>query len=132
MGTQANRGLPDFRQARHPTRVYSGVHEDTEPVIHVFDSSLPESESNPRRLLPDASRGVQDYCDHFSWGTVDAGASQLAVALLLNVSEDMATASKWHQQFLHKYVRQLPATWTVPELDIALWLHCFENAPPDA
>lgn len=131
MALQSNRGLPDFRQARHPSRVYSGTHEDGESVVWVFDSSLPQDEHNPRRLLPDSSRRVKDYCERFGWGAVDPGATQLAIALLLDVSGETSAALRWYKHFVQTYVRNLPATWTVPELDIALWLHCFDNARRD-
>lgn len=132
MSQQSSPGLPDFRQARHPSRVYSGTHENGEPVVRVFDSSLPQDEHNPRRLLPDSSRDVQDYCDRFNWGTADQGATQLAIALLLDVSGEPSVTLRWHEHFVQTYVRNLPLTWTVPELDIALCLYCFDNARPDA
>jgi hypothetical protein len=57
---------------------------------------------------------------------------QLAIALLHDVSGDADTALRWYERFAETYVRELPATWTVPELDIALWLYCFQNARPGA
>ena len=120
--------LPDFREARHPSRVYTGSREGERCVVTVFDSALPESDSNPGPLPVASSRAVKDCCAHFDWGNVDAGALQLALALLHDVSGDADTALRWYERFARTYVLKLPATWSVPELDIALWLYCFENA----
>ena len=123
--------LPDFREARHPSRVYTGSREGGGWIVTVFDSALPESDRNPRALSVASSRSVKDCCAHFDWGNVDAGALQLALALLHDVSDDVDTALRWYEHFARTYVLKLPATWSVPELDIALWLYCFENARPE-
>jgi len=132
MPDSENRRMPDFREARHPSRVYEGSRDDGGCVVTVFDSALPQSDSNPGALSVASSRLVKDCCAHFEWGNVDAGALQLAIALLHDVTGDADTALRWCEHFAKTYVRQLPATWTVPELDIALWLYCFENARPGA
>jgi len=124
--------LPDFREARHPSRVYEGSRDGAGCVVTVFDSALPRGDGNPRALSVAASQAIKDCCAHFDWGNDDTGALQLAIALLLDVSGDTGTALRWHEHFARTYVRELPATWTVPELDIALWLYCFENARPGA
>jgi len=124
--------LPDFRDARRPSRVYEGSHEGDGCVVAVFDSALPQSDSNPVALSVAASQSIKDCCAHFGWGNEDAGALQLAIALLHDVSGDADTALRWYEHFARTYVRELPATWTVPELDIALWLYCFQNARPGA
>lgn len=123
---------PDFRQARHPSKVYRGVCENGEYLVTVYDSSLPEGDNNPRVLPPDEARHVRDCCDRFQWGSVESGALQLAIALLLDVNGDTATALCWYEHFAATFVRELPAAWIVSELDVALWLHCFQNARPGA
>ncbi|MFW6102911.1 MAG: DUF6166 domain-containing protein [Chloroflexota bacterium] len=130
--TSARHGKPDFRQARHPTRVYSGVRGADECVVYVKDSALPEADDNPCVLEPKDSRAVVDYCERFDWGTMDSAALQLAVALLLDVTGEPERARIWAELFARKYVNNLPADWTVPEIDIDLWLYCFENARPGA
>ncbi len=123
-------GVPDFRQARCPSRVYRGRCEHDVFGVTVLDSALAQGPDNPRCLLPDASRAVLDCARAFCWGDARDGSRQLALALLLDVSGDAATALRWFELFTEKYVRRLPQSWTVPEFDIALWLHCFENARP--
>ncbi len=123
--------LPDFREARHPSRIYSGMIQSGNYVVRVLDSSLPEDDTNPRPLAPEESRHVKDHSDTFRWGESKPGTLQLAIALLLDVSGEASTALRWYPRFSETYVRRLPATWTVPELDIALWIHCFENARQD-
>lgn len=122
--------LPDFREARHPSRVYSGSCPDGRWVVSVVDSAVPEGEGNPRTLDEAVSRGVNDCCETFRWGNDSPGARQVAIALLLDVSGDAATALQWHERFAQTYVSQLGSTWMVPEIDIALWLYCFQNARP--
>jgi hypothetical protein len=126
-GTQR---LPDYREARHPTRVYSGSRVEGRWVVTVFDSALPKEDDNPRALEESLSRSVKDCCPAFQWGDDSPGARQLAIALLLDVSGDAGIAMLWHERFAQTYVSQLGSTWTVPEIDIALCLYCFDNARP--
>jgi len=125
-------GLPDFRQAPRPTRVYSGRRNEGANRVSVRDSSHPEAGPVERDLTPEASREIHDYSAQFDWGAETAGALQLSVALLLDVTGDPGVARRWCQLFAHKYVANLPQEWTVPEIDIDLWLYCFENERPGA
>jgi len=100
--------------------------------VTVLDSALGQDQANPRVLDAGASRGVRNCSSLLCWGDAGDGSRQLALALLLDFSGDSATALRWFELFTEKYVRRLPSSWTVPELDIALWLHCFENARPGA
>ncbi len=121
---------PDYRDARHPTRVYSGSIADGLRVVTVLDSAIATGADNPRTLDAPVSRAVKDCCCTFDWGQESPGARQVAVALLLDVSGDAATAVRWHERFAQTYVSKLGPSWTVPEIDIALWLYCFDNARP--
>ncbi len=122
--------LPDFRDARRPTKVYSGACVDGVFTVTVLDSALPHSEENPRILVPDSSRAVKDCSGTFCWAREDDGCLQLALALLLDVTGEAETALEWHELFSRNYVQELGIDWTVPEIDIALWLYCFENSRP--
>ncbi|MBN1152459.1 MAG: hypothetical protein JXA58_04545 [Dehalococcoidia bacterium] len=73
---------------------------------------------------------MKSESERFAWGCAGADSLQLAVALLLDVSGDEDTALRWCERFAQTYVGRLPAVWTVPEIDIALWLYCYENARP--
>ncbi len=130
MSIDSTSGLPDFRQARHPSRVYSGSSHQGEFVVSVVDSAMTEGEADPYLLEPGPSREIQDYSDSFHWGSDSPGAHQLAVALLLDVTGNADTAIRWHKHFVQTYVRKLERDWLVPEIDIAFWLYCFQNAPP--
>ena len=96
----------------------------------MLDSALPQGDDNPRRLTPGISRSLRDCCEEFCWGCEKAGSTQLAIALLLDVTGELDTALRWHELFTEKYVIKLPQSWTVPEIDIALWLYYFQNARP--
>ena len=121
---------PDFRKARHPSRVYSGSCDEGVFLVSVLDSAKPQDGTNPRSLLVEESRSVEDCCGSFRWGDESNGSRQLAIALLLDVTGEPGTARQWCEFFTEKYVASLGPEWTVPELDIALWLHCFQNARP--
>ena len=121
---------PDFRKARHPSRVYSGSCDEGAFLVSVLDSALPQDGKNPSSLLVDESRSVEDCCDSFRWGDESKGSRQLAIALLLDVTGEPDTAREWCEFFTEKYVANLGQAWSVPELDIALWLHCYQNARP--
>jgi len=124
--------MPDFRDARHPSRVYAGSCVDGRWMVSVLDSAVPAGNDNPRTLDPIVSRQVVDCCEGFHWGDESDGARQLAVALLMDVTGDVATTLRWHERFAQTYVSKLSDAWTVPEIDIALWLYCFQNARPGA
>ena len=124
--------LPDYREARHPSRIYTGSKTDSGWAVVVLDSALPYCDTNPRAVDPRVSREVVDCCECFQWGDDSVGSRQLAVALLLDVTGDADAALRWHERFALTYVSKLGATWTVPEIDVALWLYCFENARPGA
>jgi len=121
---------PDFRNARHPSRMYSGACDGGKFTVSVLDSALPQDETNPRPLAISESRKVQDCCESYHWGDESNGARQLAVALLLDVTGDPDSAKQWFEFFACRYVANLGQSWNVPELDIALWLHCYQNARP--
>ena len=132
MSGEQDAGRFDYLQARRPSRVYRGFSAEGVRVVTVFDSALPEGDDNPRSLSIAASQTVRRASACFGWGTEDAHALQLAIALLLDVSSDRGTALRWCERFAATYVARLPDTWTVPEVDIALWLYCYENAGPGA
>jgi hypothetical protein len=128
MSIEQETGSPDYLQARRPSRVYQGCGDGAGRVVMVSDSALEDRRARP--LCPDASRTVKDVSEHFGWGGEGPDVLQLALALLLDVSGDADTALKWCERFAATYVGKLSDTWTVPEVDIALWLYCFENARP--
>ena len=130
MSETEHTNLPDFRDARCPSKVYSGTCVDGVFLVTVLDSALPRSEENPRVLAPDVSRALKDCSRAFCWAREGEGSVQLALALLLDVTGEAETALAWHESFTEKYVMNLKAEWTVPEIDIALWLYCFENSRP--
>jgi hypothetical protein len=123
---------PDFRQARRPTRIYSGARTEEGCVVRVTDTAQPVGERGFHILDPEVSRQVADYCAVFDWGRSTSAGKQLALALLLDVTGEPDRAMRWCELFAERYVGNLSPEWTVPELDIELWLYCFENARPGA
>jgi len=112
--------------------VYHGEHRSQGDVVTVFDSALPRCEGNPRALSLQAAHAVRQVSPCFGWGVEDENSLQLAIALLIDVSGDPDVALRWCEAFASTYVARLPQIWTVPEIDIALWLYCYDNARGDA
>lgn len=49
----------------------------------------------------------------FAWGNVDAGAQQLALALLAEALQDDHRAATLAHEFAHRVISILPARWTI-------------------
>jgi hypothetical protein len=61
--------------------------------------------------------------DGFEWGYAGSGPAQLALALLLDATGNVATARECHQQFKREIVGKLDRDcWMLTETDILGWL----------
>ncbi len=58
----------------------------------------------------------------FSWGYGGSGPSQLALALLLDVTGDAVLSSRLHQAFRWGFVAQWQETWTINSTTIREWI----------
>ena len=64
----------------------------------------------------------------FEWGYLGSGPAQLALALLLDHTDDAAMAARWHQQFKAAVVsRWRGDTWEIAPAEIAVWLAAREG-----
>ena len=59
----------------------------------------------------------------FEWGYLGSGPSQLALALLLDVTGDANTALQWYQFFKEDHVGTWGTTWQITTEEIKLWLN---------
>ena len=77
---------------------------------------------NNKYLSPIKSQKVYNHSpDGFNWGYAGSGPAQLALAILLEVT-DKGTALEYHQDFKKKIIATLPQTDFEIELDIKKWL----------
>ena len=76
-----------------------------------------------KELDPKVSQAVVNHSpDGFSWGYAGSGPSQLALAILLEVTGDKETASSLYQQFKFEVVSKWPQEDIEREVDINSWL----------
>ena len=75
-------------------------------------------------ISPDRSQEVYNYSpDGFDWGTSGSGASQLALALLLEVTADDDKALNLHHDFEFQVVARLPNDhWTLAVQKVQEWV----------
>ena|SRR6266550_1577114 len=84
------------------------------------------------RLSPPVSQQVRNHSpDGFQWGYCGSGPAQLALALLLDVT-DLETALRCYQKFKECVVARLPRqmAWELTEQEIKLWLENETSGKP--
>lgn len=57
----------------------------------------------------------------WQWGAINAGARQLAYALLLDILKSRAAADKGHKAFCRAIIAQLPAQWVLTGGQVRAW-----------
>lgn len=80
------------------------------------------------QVTPSTSQRVRNHSpDGFSWGYGGSGPAQLALAILLHVSEDVDMAQRHYQDFKSEHVAAWPQDDDVDvELDVEAWLAARE------
>jgi len=74
-------------------------------------------------LSPMASRKIRDHSpDGFEWGYGGSGPSQLALALLLDVTGDPVIALSHYQRFKFSIVGGWGDRWEITNLEIRSWI----------
>jgi len=75
-------------------------------------------------LSPGPSQKIWNHSpDGFQWGYGGSGPAQLALALLLDVTDNTETAVKLHQDFKFDLVVQWGDAWAISTEQIQIWLH---------
>ena len=97
-----------------PFRIYSGSMVEGQCVVAIRVQGV-------RVLLtPRASLEVRELSPAFSWGRFDAGAKQLALALLLDIY-GAAIADQHYNDFAQDEVAHWEAPWSRSSNDIDNW-----------
>lgn len=77
-------------------------------------------------LKPDRSQKVKNHSpDGFNWGYGGSGPAQLALAILLEVTNDEQIALRYYQEFKSQVIAAIPSQespWTIEENKIIEWL----------
>lgn len=58
----------------------------------------------------------------FNWGYGGSGPAQLALALLLDATDDAELAVRQHQDYKRDVVSGLPDSWVITRAEIFVWL----------
>jgi hypothetical protein len=101
-------------QARNP-EMEDGFIDGSQATRAVFISG--------RRLDPRRSQKLWNHSpDGFNWGYGGSGPAQLALAILLEMGVDDATAVQWHQDFKFAIVASLEPEFKLPISTVRAWI----------
>ena len=85
-----------------------------------------------RELRPDRSHAVKNHSpDGFNWGYAGSGPAQLALAILLEVTDDEATALAHYQDFKVEVIARIKSQetdWEIEEAKIVAWLQARQHS----
>ena len=101
-----------------------------EGISHQFPFSrtvmIEDENKSVRELKPDRSQALKNHSpDGFNWGYAGSGCAQLALALLLEVTNSEAIALRHYHAFTHQVIAAISsqeANWRIPEQKIVEWL----------
>lgn len=81
-------------------------------------------------LRPERSQAVKNHSpDGFNWGYAGSGPAQLALAMLLEVTNDEAKALAHYQKFKFQVIAAISSqetNWEIEENKIVVWLEAQE------
>ena len=98
-------------------KVYRGSRSGYDRQIVVIEGAVSAD------LSPAPSQDVVNHSpDGFNWGYSGSGPAQLALGLLLDVTENREIASKYYQLFKADAVAQFGESWEITEVAIRRWL----------
>ena len=84
-------------------------------------------------LRPERSQAVINHSpDGFNWGYTGSGPAQLALAMLLEVTNDAAKALAHYQDFKCQVIAGIASqttNWEIEEQKIIAWLEAQETEP---
>lgn len=104
------------------TLAYTGRRTSTGPEVWVLDAS------GGYLLDPKASQQIRNHSpDGFEWGYAGSGPSQLALAILLDATEDKEVASKHYMRFKFDFVAKWGEEWRIDAQQISEWLQTQEQ-----
>ena len=104
-------------------RIFKGTSQD-----YPFSREVTIVDDNGTTTLlhPDRSQAVKNHSpDGFNWGYGGSGPAQLALALLLEVTNNEAVALACYQDFETQFIATIDSQhtdWEIPEIEIIGWL----------
>ena len=107
---------------------YQGKHLQDNIVVEVISS-----EGSVKDLDPERSQKVKKHTsDGFDWGYDGGKPAQLALAILLDVTNDAEIALRHYQAFKTAYVAHWGDIWELSEESVRTWLIVVDVEAEDA
>jgi hypothetical protein len=98
---------------------YSGIKYQQAGPLDVFR----EVDGFLHKLIPGPSQKVWNKSpDGFQWGYAGSGPAQLALALLLNATNDQELSLRLFQRFKEDFVAKWGDTWEITQDEILEWI----------
>ena len=101
-------------------RFFRGSAEGHDRTVVLVDENV------ETRLNPKPSQELRNHSpDGFNWGYSGSGPAQLALAILLEVTQDTEIAFYLYQDFKFQFIatiRDQTATWEIREAEIIAWV----------
>lgn len=98
-------------------KVYRGNRTGYDRQVEVIEDGLSSD------LSPEPSQDVVNHSpDGFNWGYSGSGPAQLALGLLLDVTDDRQIANRYYQLFKTDAVAHFGESWEISEVAIRRWL----------
>ena len=99
-------------------KTYQGQRLEYSAVVEVISS-----DGSVKNLDPERSQAIKNLDpDGFDWGYDGGKPAQLALAILLDVTNDAKIALKHYKAFKDATVRHLSKTWELSEDAVRTWL----------
>ena len=84
-----------------------------------------------RELHPDRSQALKNHSpDGFNWGYAGSGPAQLALAILLEVTNSEETALRHYHDFERQVIAAIKSqetNWEIDEQKVIAWLHAQDE-----
>ena len=114
-------------------RVFRGTSQD-QPFSR--EVAIVDADGRTTRLIPDRSQAVKNHSpDGFNWGYSGSGSGQLALALLLEVTDNEGVALAHYHAFKMRFIAAIDSQhtdWQLPEHEIIGWLAAQGVVRPEA
>lgn len=114
-------------------RTFKGTSQDQPFSREVV---IVDADGNTTQLHPERSQAVKNHSpDGFNWGYWGSGPGQLALAILLEVTNNEAVALTCYQNFEEQFIATIDSQhtdWEIPEHEIIGWLAARGVVRPEA
>lgn len=110
-------------------RIYKAERIERDPVIDTCPEWTIRVTVNGMLLDPRPSQKIWNHSpDGFEWGYGGSGPSQLALAILFDITKDRPLSVRFHQRFKWDFIASVdPSGFVLTEYDVREWLQRQER-----